>query len=154
LPQGNKRLIEIIQGKDMTPKRLDHIAVAVNNLEEALSFYVNQLGLSVHSIEEVKEQGVRVAKLRLGSTHIELLEALGPETPVGKFLQQRGPGLHHICLGVDDIEADLATLKSSGSRLIDETAKIGAEGAKIAFVHPRATGGVLLELAEPRKSNS
>jgi methylmalonyl-CoA/ethylmalonyl-CoA epimerase len=98
----------------MTSKRLDHIAVAVHNLDEALLFYVNQLGLKVHSVEEVKEQGVRVAKLDLGNTHIELLEPLGPDTPVGKFLSQRGAGLHHICLGVDDIGEDLAKLKSAG----------------------------------------
>jgi len=137
----------------MTSKSLDHIAIAVRNLDEALAFYVNQLGLKIHSLEVVKDQGVKVAKLELGNTHIELLEPLGPETPVGKFLSERGPGLHHICLGVQEIEQDLATLKSAGARLIDQTPKIGAGGAKIAFVHPRATGGVLLELSQQPTEN-
>ncbi|CAN5322031.1 methylmalonyl-CoA epimerase [soil metagenome] len=130
-------------------KRLDHIAIAVHSIEEALPFYEG-LGLKRIEIEIVEEQGVKVAKLDIGNTHIELLEPLSPDTPVGKFLAQKGPGLHHICIGVADIEADLIKLKSSGTRLINETAKIGAGGAKIAFVHPKATGGVLLELSQPK----
>jgi len=133
----------------MTSKRLDHIAIAVRDLEESLEFYVDQLGLKIHSVEEVKDQGVKVAKLELGNTHIELLEPLGPQTPVGKFLSERGPGLHHICLGVEEIEEDLERLKSAGATLIDLMPKIGAGGAKIAFIHPRTTGGVLLELSQP-----
>ncbi len=130
-------------------KRVDHIAVAVTSLEEALGFYQDQLGMTCIGIETVEEQGVRVAKLDAGNTHIELLEPLAPDTPVGKFLAQKGPGLHHICMAVDDIEADLNILKSCKVRLIDETYRIGAGGAKIAFVHPKASGGVLLELSEP-----
>ncbi len=118
-----------------------------------MPFYVDQLGLTVDSIEEVPDQGVRVAKLNIGDTHIELLEPLTPETPVGKFLIARGPGLHHICLSVEDVNTDLATLKSNGTRLIDEIAKIGAGGAKIAFVHPKATGGVLVELSQPKSQS-
>lgn len=129
-------------------KRIDHIAVAVENLEEALKFYQEALGLSCIGIEVVEEQGVRVAKLDAGNTHIELLEPLNADTPVGKFLNQRGQGLHHICFRVDDIQDELDQLKSKETRLIDSTPKIGAGGAKIAFVHPKATGGVLMELSE------
>lgn len=132
-------------------KRLDHIAVAVPNLEEAMQFYKEALGLELICIETVAEQGVRVAKLDAGNTHIELLEPLSPDTPVGKFLAQRGAGLHHICMGVGDICADLEKLKAQNVRLIDNEPKIGAEGAKIAFVHPKATGGVLMELSQPQK---
>ena len=131
-------------------KRLDHIAIVVHSIAEALPFYEG-LGLKTLEIEIVEEQGVKVAKLDIGNTHIELLEPLSPDTPVGKFLAQKGPGLHHICIGVEDIEADLKELKSSGTKLINETSKIGAGGAKIAFVHPKATGGVLLELSQPTK---
>lgn len=133
----------------MTESRLDHIAVAVRNIDEALRFYRDQLGLPIHSTEVVEEQGVRVAKLELANTHIELLEPLSDDTPVGKFLRDHGPGLHHICLGVPDILRDLDVLKESGTRLINEQPKIGAGGARIAFVHPKSTGGVLLELSQP-----
>lgn len=129
--------------------RVDHLAVAVNNLEESLRFYKEVLGLECITIETVEEQGVRVAKLDIGNTHIELLEPLGPETPVGKFLEKRGPGLHHICVGVDNIVDELAKLKNDGVKLIDKEPRIGADGASIAFVHPQATGGVLLELSQP-----
>jgi methylmalonyl-CoA/ethylmalonyl-CoA epimerase len=135
----------------MSRLRLDHIAVAVQNLDEALAFYKEKFGLDCLEIEVVEEQGVRVAKLDLGNTHLELLEPLSADTPVGKFINQKGGGLHHICVGVDDIEAELKNLKSHGARLIDETPRIGASGARIAFVHPKATGGVLLELSQPSK---
>ncbi len=134
----------------MSGRRLDHIAVAVQSLDQALEFYRDQFGLTCQTIEVVKEQGVRVAKLDLGNTHLELLEPLAADTPVGKFLSQRGAGLHHICIGVDSINDELQKLKNDGVKLIDETAKIGAGGAQIAFVHPRSTGGVLLELSEQR----
>jgi methylmalonyl-CoA/ethylmalonyl-CoA epimerase len=130
--------------------RLDHIAVAVPSLEEALKFYQDNLGLPLIEIEVVEEQGVRVAKLDLGNTHLELLEPLSPDTPVGKFLASKGPGLHHMCIGVSAIEDKLCTMKDRGTRLIDEKPKIGAGGAHIAFVHPKSTGGVLLELSEPQ----
>ena len=129
--------------------RLDHIAIAVANLEEALQIWRDQLGLEHFETEIVEEQGVRVAKLNLGNTHLELLEPLSEETPVGRFLKQRGPGLHHLCMGVDDIVSQLDTLKESGTKLIDQQPKLGASGASIAFVHPKSTGGVLLELSQP-----
>lgn len=130
-------------------KRVDHIAVAVENIEEALKFYQDALGLRCIGIEVVEEQGVRVAKLDAGNTHIELLEPLNKDTPVGKFLAQRGQGLHHICFQVENIADELNELKSKQTRMIDETPKIGAGGAQIAFVHPKATGGVLMELSQP-----
>jgi methylmalonyl-CoA/ethylmalonyl-CoA epimerase len=133
----------------MSHKRLDHISIAVSNLEETLQFYKQQFGLNCLTIETVKEQGVKVAKLDLGNTHLELVEPLSPDTPVGRFLASRGPGLHHICIGVENINAELASLRSSGARLIDEKPKIGANGAQIAFIHPKSTGGVLLELSQP-----
>jgi len=130
--------------------RLDHVAIAVNSLEETLKFYETSLGLTRLDIEVVEEQGVRVAKLEVGNTHIELLEPLSPDTPVGKFLTQRGPGLHHICIGVEDINERLACLKATGTKLINEEPKIGAGGAQIAFVHPKSTGGVLVELSQSK----
>jgi methylmalonyl-CoA/ethylmalonyl-CoA epimerase len=129
--------------------RLDHIAVAVDNLEESLRFYKETLGLDCITIEVVEEQGVTVAKLDVGNTHIELLEPLGPDTPVGKFISKRGTGLHHICVGVDDIEDELGKLKDKGVKLIDEKPRVGADGASIAFLHPKSTCGVLLELSQP-----
>lgn len=137
---------------DRAGKRLDHIAIAVHSLEESLKFYRDRLGLHCIGTEVVEEQGVTVAKLEIGDTHIELLEPLSADTPVGKFLAQKGPGLHHICVGVGDICAELANLKEGGARLIDENPRIGAGGANIAFVHPKATGGVLLELSQPQDS--
>jgi methylmalonyl-CoA epimerase len=137
----------------MAIKRLDHIAIAVPNLEEALEFYTKQLGMSLITIETVEEQGVRVAKIDAGNTHIELLEPLSAETPVGRFLAKRGSGLHHICMGVDDIVDQVSCLLEANVDMIDKQPKIGAEGARIAFVHPRATGGVLLELSQPVKEH-
>jgi methylmalonyl-CoA epimerase len=129
---------------------MDHVAIAVVNLEDSLKFYQEQFGLECITIEVVAEQGVRVAKLDVGNTHIELLEPLSPDSPVGKFLSQRGPGIHHICIGVSDIGSELTNLKERGARLIDQSPKVGAGGAQIAFVHPKSTGGVLLELSQPR----
>ena len=134
-------------------KRIDHIAIAVESLDAALPFYQEALGLECFTVETVSEQGVRVAKLNAGNTHIELLEPLSPDTPVGKFIAKRGQGLHHICFGVDDIDSELTQLKSKKTKMIDESPKIGAGGARIAFVHPAATGGVLMELSEPQEDH-
>jgi methylmalonyl-CoA/ethylmalonyl-CoA epimerase len=141
-----------VQLRSFELKQVDHVAIAVPNLEEALEFYKSKLGLDCFCIETVEEQGVRVAKLDAGNTHIELLEPLHAESPVAKFIAQRGPGLHHICLAVDSIEEELCQLKKAQVRLIDQEAKIGAGGAKIAFVHPKATGGVLMELSQPAQN--
>jgi methylmalonyl-CoA/ethylmalonyl-CoA epimerase len=128
--------------------KLDHIGIATHQLEEALALWRDALGLEVDLTQEVTEQGVRVAMLPVGETHIELLEPLSPGSPVGKFLEKRGPGIHHIAIGVNDIQASLADLKARGARLIDETPRTGAGGCLVAFVHPASTNGVLLELVQ------
>ena len=118
------------------------------SIEEGLSVWRDALGLEVHSTEEVQEQGVKVCMLAVGDTHVELLEPLGPETSVGKFLAKRGPGMHHIAVEVKDIHASLAELKNKGARLIDEIPRVGAGGCLVAFVHPSSVNGVLLELVQ------
>ena len=128
--------------------KVDHIGIATNSIEEGLAVWRDALGLKVHSTGEVAEQGVKICMLAVGDTHVELLEPLGPETSVGKFLAKRGPGMHHIALEVKDIRASLAELKSKGARLIDESPRVGAGGSLIAFVHPSSTNGVLLELVQ------
>ena len=130
--------------------KVDHIGIAVPNLEEALQTYRDVLGLELEEFETVEEQKVRVAKLKGGPDTIELLEPTEPDSPIGKFLEKRGGGIHHICLAVDDIDATLTRFKEKGLRLIDETPKIGAGGCRIAFVHPKSSGGVLIELSEKK----
>ncbi len=128
--------------------KVDHIGIATHQLDEALALWQDALGLAVDSTEEVAEQGVRVAMLAIGETHIELLEPLSAGSPVGKFLEKRGPGIHHIAVRVSDIRATLAQLKEKGTRLIDETPRVGARGCLVAFVHPSSANGVLLELVQ------
>jgi methylmalonyl-CoA/ethylmalonyl-CoA epimerase len=128
--------------------KVDHIGIATRQLDEALALWQDVLGLTVDSTEEVTEQGVRVAMLAIGETHIELLEPLSPGSPVGRFLEKRGPGIHHIAISVPDIRATLAQLKEKGTRLIDETPRLGAGGCQVAFVHPSSANGVLLELVQ------
>jgi methylmalonyl-CoA/ethylmalonyl-CoA epimerase len=127
---------------------IQHLGVAVESIEEALAFWRDALGLELKEVEVVDDQGVRVAMLPIGESRIELLEATSPETPVGKFLAKRGPGIHHLCVEVNDINAKLDELKARGFRLIDERPRIGAGGALVAFVHPSSTGGVLIELTQ------
>jgi methylmalonyl-CoA/ethylmalonyl-CoA epimerase len=128
--------------------KVDHIGIATHQLDEALALWRDVLGLQVESTEEVTEQGVRIAMLPVGETHIELLEPLSEASPVGKFLQKRGPGIHHVAIRVTDIRASLASLKEKGTRLIDETPRTGAGGCLVAFVHPASANGVLLELVQ------
>lgn len=128
--------------------KIDHIGIATRSIEEGLAVWRDALGLEIHSTEEVSEQGVKVCMLNVGDTHVELLEPLGPETSVGKFLAKRGPGMHHIAIEVKDIRGSLAELKSRGARLIDETPRAGAGGCLVAFIHPSSTNGVLLELVQ------
>jgi len=129
--------------------KVDHIGIATNSIEEGLAVWRDALGLKVDSTKEViAEQGVKVCMLAVGDTHVELLEPLGPETSVGKFLARRGPGMHHIAIEVADIKASLAELKRKGARLIDETPRAGAGGCLVAFVHPSSVNGVLLELVQ------
>ena len=129
---------------------VDHIGIAVNGLDEALAVWRDALGLEVEHSEEVAEQGVRVTMLPMGESHIELLQPLTENSPVGKFLEKRGPGIHHIAVRVPDIEAALAKLKQKGTRLIDEKPRVGARGCLVAFVHPSSANGVLLELVQHR----
>jgi methylmalonyl-CoA epimerase len=136
----------------MIPMRLDHIAIAVRSLEDALPFYTDALGLTCAGRETVAEQGVHLALLPLGESRLELLEPLSDDSPVGRFLTRRGEGVHHIAFRVDDLERALAELRARGIRLVDETPRCGAEGRKIAFLHPASAHGVLIELVEvPKK---
>lgn len=128
--------------------KIEHIGIATHSISDALEFWRDALGLAVVGTEEVAEQGVRVAMLPVGEPRIELLEPTGPGSPVAKFLEKRGAGIHHVAVRVDDIRASLARLKEKGARLIDESPRVGAGGCLIAFVHPSAAGGVLLELIE------
>lgn len=130
---------------------LDHIGIAVANLDEALAFYRDALGLEIEAPEEVATQRVRAHFIPAGEGALELLEATAPDSPIAKFVEKRGPGLHHITLRVDDIRAALATLKARGVRLIDESPRPGAHGSLVAFIHPSAAHGVLVELKESPK---
>ncbi len=130
------------------PEKIDHIGIAVNNIEEALDFYRHQLGLEVTGMEEVAEQKVKVAFLPVGESKIELLESTDPDGAVAKFIASKGEGIQHVALRVDNIREKLAQLKAKGARLIDEEPRRGAGGAQIAFIHPKSTGGVLLELCQ------
>jgi methylmalonyl-CoA/ethylmalonyl-CoA epimerase len=123
-----------------------HIGIAVADLDVAIDTYSHLFGATLEHRETVEEQGVEAASLRSGGSRIELLRALGPETPVGKFIGKRGPGLHHVAFEVADLAAELARLRAEGAELIDETPRRGLFGLQVAFVHPEATGGVLAEL--------
>lgn len=129
-------------------KRIDHIAIAVHNIEEASRFYQDILGLTLEGVEEVEGMEARVAFLPVGETRIELVQPTNEQSGLGRFLATRGMGIHHICLEVDNIEAELGHLKEMGGRLIDEQPKKGAHGTKVGFIHPKTTGGVLIELCE------
>jgi methylmalonyl-CoA epimerase len=131
-------------------KKIDHIAIAVHSIEEALQAYEGALGLELAGVGEVPEQGVRVAFLPTGESELELVEPLASDSGVAKFLEKRGEGIHHICFEVDDIEAVLQDLAARGVRLIDEQPRRGAQG-RVAFLHPKSTHGVLIELIEKRR---
>lgn len=129
-------------------EKLDHIGVAVKSIEESMQVYTEILGLKVTDIETVEEQKVRTAFIPVGESKIELLESTSPDGPIAKFIEKRGEGIQHIALRVDDLKQKLEELKQKGVRLIDENPRIGAGGAKIAFIHPKATKGILIELCE------
>ncbi len=129
--------------------RIDHIGVAVADLEAALELHGRVYGLDLVHRETVAAQGVEAALLDVGESHVELLAPLGEDTPVGRFLAARGPGLHHVAYGVADIEAELDRLRAAGMRLIDEAPRPGIRGSRVAFLHPAGAGGVLTELVEP-----
>lgn len=128
---------------------IDHVALAVEDLDATLALYRDGLGMPLVHRETVEEQGVEAALLDVGDAHLELLQPLGAETPVGKFLARRGPGLHHIAYRVTDVDQTLAQLAGAGLRLIDEQARRGIRGSRVAFVHPSSTGGVLTEIVQP-----
>ena len=126
--------------------RIAHIGIAVRALDDVLPLYRDILGMAPAELDDA--DGARIAGLTAGESLVELLEAEASDSPIGKFVSKRGPGIHHICFSVDDIDATLARCRAAGLRLIDETPRIGAEGKRIAFIHPASTGGVLLELSE------
>ena len=132
--------------------KIEHIGIATRGLDGAVNFWRDALGLRVEATEEVRDQRVRVAMLPIGEARVELLEPTSADSPIAKFLEKRGPGIHHIALRVDDIHAALAHLKEQGARLIDETPRAGAGGCLVAFVHPSSANGVLLELVEHTSS--
>ena len=133
--------------------RVDHIGVAVEDLDAALELYERDYEMTLVHREVVSEQGVEAALLDVGENHVELLAPLGPDTPVGKFLAKRGPGMHHVAYQVTDIEATLQTLRDAGMRLIDEQPRTGIRGSRVAFLHPKSSGGVLTEIVQPAKGH-
>lgn len=134
----------------MKISHIEHLGIAVKSIEEALPYWENVLGLKCYNIEEVADQKVKTAFLKVGNTKIELLEPTSPESTVAKFIETRGEGFHHIAYSVENIEEALAEAESKGVRLIDSTPRKGAEGLTIAFLHPKSTGGVLTELCEDK----
>ena len=133
---------------------IDHVGVAVGDLDQALSLYERTYGMPVVHRETVESQGVEAVLVEIGEGHVELLRPLGPETVVGRFIAKRGEGLHHLAYRVEDIDASLARLKETGVELIDSEARIGIRGSRVAFLHPKATGGVLTELVQPVEGRS
>ncbi len=132
----------------MLAYNLDHVAIAVRDLDEAIAGYRRLYGVEPLYRETVEPQGVEEAMIAVGGSFVQLLQPLGPETPVGRFLERRGEGLHHLAFAVADIDAALAHLKAEGARLIDEEPRLGGRGARIAFVHPAELTGTLIELVE------
>lgn len=129
--------------------RIDHIGVAVEDLDAGIALYERSFEMELAHRETVESQGVEAVLLDVGDGHVELLAPLGPDTPVGKYLERKGPGLHHVAYAVDDVDAELRRLAAAGVELIDEEARTGIRGSRVAFLHPRSTGGVLTEIVEP-----
>ncbi len=134
----------------MKVSKIEHLGIAVSNLQDAIPFWEGVLGLKCYNIEEVADQKVRTAFFMVGDTKIELLEPTSPESTVAKFIETRGEGFHHVAYAVENIEQALAEAEAKGVRLIDKTPRMGAEGLTIAFLHPKSTGGVLTELCEKK----
>ncbi|MCK3685153.1 methylmalonyl-CoA epimerase [Maribellus sp. YY47] len=130
----------------MNISHIEHIGIAVNSLDEAIPYYENMLGLKCYAVEEVADQKVKTAFFMVGQTKIELLESTDPEGPIGKFLEKKGPGVHHLAFAVDNVNNSLAELEEKGVKLIDQKARKGAEGLNIGFLHPKSTMGVLTEI--------
>ena len=133
--------------------RIDHIGVAVEEIDSSLGLYRDRFQLEVAHREIVREQGVEAVLLDVGDGHVELLAPLAPDTPVGRFLASKGPGLHHVAYQVSDIDATLAALRDAGMQLIDEQPRVGIRDSRVAFLHPRATGGVLTEIVQPAEGH-
>jgi methylmalonyl-CoA/ethylmalonyl-CoA epimerase len=129
--------------------RIDHIGVAVEDLDAALELYARGLDMAEQHRETVEEQGVEAVLLEVGEGHVELIKPLGPETGVGKFIAKNGPGLHHVAYATDDIDAALSAVREAGLKLIDQEPRTGIRQSRVAFLHPRSTGGVLTEIVEP-----
>lgn len=127
-------------------KRIDHIAIAVHDIDEVARFYTGILKLDLSGVEVVTEQKAKVGFLKIGESNIELVQPASDDSPLVKFLETRGPGIHHICLEVEDIEKEVEELKKQGARMIDETPRPGAHNTRVAFIHPKSSGGVLIEL--------
>lgn len=134
----------------MKPSHIEHIGIAVKSLDEAIPFYEKMLGTKCYAIEEVADQKVKTAFLKIGQTKIELLESTDPEGPIGKYIEKRGEGIHHIAYAVEDVESHLEEADEAGIRLIDQQPRKGAEGMHIAFLHPKSTFGVLTEFCEDK----
>ena len=132
----------------MNLTHIEHIGIAVKNLEESIKFYEDILGLKCYSVEEVKDQKVKTAFFKVGQTKIELLESTDPEGPIGKFIEKKGEGIHHLAFHVNDLQNALKEAESKGVKLIDSSPRKGAEGLNIAFLHPKSTNGVLTEFCE------
>jgi methylmalonyl-CoA/ethylmalonyl-CoA epimerase len=133
--------------------RIDHVGVAVEDLDAAIELYESSFEMALAHRETVEEQGVEAVLLDVGDGHVELLRPLGPETAVGKFLERKGPGLHHVAYAVDDIDSTLERLSAAGLELIDREARVGIRGSRVAFLHPRSTAGVLTEIVEPASAS-
>lgn len=129
----------------MKPSHIEHIGIAVKSIEESIPFYEEVLGLKCYAVEEVKDQKVKTAFFMVGQTKIELLEATSEESPIAKFIEKKGPGIHHLAFAMDDVNQALEDAENNGIKLIDQQARNGAEGLKIGFLHPKSTGGVLTE---------
>lgn len=129
-------------------KKINHIAIAVNNLEEAAHFYQNILGLNLSGVETVEAQKTRVGFFNIGESNIELVQPSAPDSPLTKFLETKGPGIHHICFEVDDIEKEIQAYLSKGAKMVDQTPRPGAHNSRVALVHPKSANGVLIELVE------
>ena len=134
----------------MKPSHIEHIGIAVKNLDESIKYYTEVLGLECYNIEEVKDQKVKTAFFKVGATKIELLESTDPEGPIGKFIEKKGEGIHHLAFAVENIEDKLKHAEENGVRLVDTAPRKGAEGLDIAFLHPKSTFGVLTELCEDK----
>jgi methylmalonyl-CoA/ethylmalonyl-CoA epimerase len=134
-------------------KKINHIAIAVNNLEEAAKFYQNVLGLTLSGVEVVTAQKTKVGFFKIGESNIELVQPAEPDSPLVKFLETKGPGIHHICLEVDDVEAEVKAFLEKGATMVDQKPRPGAHHTKVAFVHPKSSSGVLIELCELPKDH-